>query len=250
MDFNINRFLHQLKWDWSQNNRFLYVGYLVVFGLMLFMTSVDHNGGHHSGFFWFTLFLGGLIYTATIFDELNTPQSKQFYLTTPSSHLEKFLSKLALSTVVFVVITTIVFTAMSFLATLVVEMRMGYDLPSFSPFNGENLGVIKTYLVIQSIFLLGSVAFRRNSFLKTIAVVIGIGFVLSTFWAVFGVGTFSEYINIGKSMSFNFSGVKQLPGNIGDSMEMYGNVLSWLFWLVLAPVMWLITYFKLTEKEV
>ncbi len=250
MTFNINRFLHQLKWDGLQNYRFLYVGYLVVFGLMLFFPSNSPFGGSHRLLFWFTLTLGGLIYTSKMFDEMNMPQSQQFYLTTPSSHLEKFVSKLSLSTVIFAVVTTVVFTIASWIATSVFEMRVGHSLSSFNPFDGGNIDVIKSYLVLQSIFLLGAIAFRRNSFMKTVGTLFGLGFILSTFWTVFGVGTFSEYINIGRDVSFNFSGMKQLPGTIGESMETYGNVMTWLFWLALAPVMWFITYFKLTEKEV
>lgn len=252
MTFNINRFFDQLKWDALQNYRFLYVSYLVVFGLMLFFPSNFGSHDVHSGFFGFTLFLGGLIYTSTIFDEMNTPQSKQFYLTTPSSHLEKFVSKLALSTVIFAIVTLIVFTIISFLAVLVAEIRVGSNFPSFNPFRAENFEVIKSYFIIQSIFLLGAVAFRRISFLKTVAAMIGLGFLLSTILAAFGAGAFSEYLNFDGNFSFNinFSALNKLPDNLEESGRIYLNILFWLFWLVLAPVMWVITYFKITEKEV
>lgn len=251
MNFNVDRFLKQFKWDVLQNYRFLYIGYMVIFGLMLLFTSVNVHGGSgqfHSSFFWFTLFLGGLIFTSSLFDEMNQPQSKQFYLTTPSSHLEKFGSKLFLSTVVYTVLTMIVFTIMSFVATMVLEFRTGNDLPSFNPFYSENIESVKSYLIIQSVFLLGAVTFRQAAFFKTLAVIFGISFVFSVIWMTVGVGTMSQYLPFNGDFDINMSDVDK--DGIEGSMKGYAQVLKWLYLLLLAPIMWLITYFKLTEKEV
>ena len=251
MNFNIDRFLKQFKWDVLQNYRFVYVFYMVIFGLMLFFTSVNIHGGsgqYHSSFFWFTLFLGGLIFTSSLFDELNQTQSKQLYLTTPSSHLEKFGSKLFLSTVVYTVLTMVVFMIMSFVATMVLELRTGNNLPSFNPFYSENIESVKSYLIIQSIFLLGAVTFRQAAFFKTLAVILGIGFVFSVIWATVGLGTMSQYLPFNGDIDLNVSDIDK--DGIEGSMKTYAQVLKWLYLLLLAPIMWLITYFKLTEKEV
>ena len=251
MNFDFNRFLKQFKWDVLQNYRFLYIGYMVVFGLMLLFTSGNIHGGSegwHSGFFWFTLFFGGLLFTSSLFDEMNSPQPKQFYLTTPSSHLEKFTSKLFLSSVIYTLLTMGVFTIMSFVATLIMELRTGENLPSFNPFFIANTEAIKSYLITQSIFLLGAITFRKVSFLKTLAILIGIAFVFSVIWATVGVASLMEFLPItGGDFDFNISGQEV---DIEDNFKGYARFLGWLYALALAPAMWVVTYFKLTEKEV
>ena len=248
MNFDFDRFLKQMKWDALQNYRFVYIFYMVIFGLMMF-TDVNGGGGQlHNGLFWTTIFLGGLIFTSIIFDEFNEPQSKQFYLTTPSSHLEKFSSKLFLTTVAYTMTTMIAFSIMSFIATFLLELRSETDLPSFNPFHGENVAVIKSYVIIQSVFLLGAATFSRGAFLKTIAAIIGISFVLSIIWMTVGVGAISQHFSFNAKFDFNSSHVN-FEG-IEGSMKGYSQVLKWLYFLLLAPLMWLITYFKLTEKEV
>jgi len=248
MNFDFNRFLKQMKWDVLQNYRFVVVFYLVIFGAMMF-TDVHGSGGQlHSGLFWTTIFLGGLIFTSIIFNEFNESQSKQFYLTTPSSHLEKFGSKLFLTTVAFTMVTMIAFTIMSFIATFLLELRSGTNLPSFNPFFSENVGVIKSYVIVQSVFLLGAAMFSRGAFLKTIAAIIGISFVFSIIWMTVGVGAISQHFSFNAKFDFNSSNVN-FEG-IEGSMKGYAQVVEWLYWLLLAPLMWLVTYFKITEKEV
>ena len=246
MNFNVDRFLKQFKWDVLQNYRFLYIGYLVLIGFMMLQTAFDYNAG--SGLFGFTLFIGGLIFTSTVFDEMNHPQPKQFYLTTPSSHLEKFGSKLLLSTIVYTVLTMVLFVVISFVTTTLIELRTGRDLEYFNPFFGENIEIIKSYLIIQSIFLLGAVTFRQVSFLKTLAIIIGIGFVLSSISLTIGIGSLIQYFPWKGDIDVNMTDIDK--DGIEGTMDVFLKVVYWLYLLLLAPLMWLISYFKLTEKEV
>ena len=250
MNFDFDRFLKQVKWDALQNYRFVYIFYLVIFGLMM-LTDVNGGGGQlHGGLFWITMFLGGLIFTSNLFSELGEPQSKQFYLSTPSSHLEKFSSKLFLSTIAYTMITMVVFTIMSFVATFLVELRNGTDSQSFNPFLGKNVELVRFYLIIQSVFLLGAVMYVRGAFLKTIATVIGIGFVFSIVWATVGLGAISQYLPFNGNFDISISDVDLDKDNLEASFKWYLYLIKWFFLLVLAPLMWIITYFKLTEKEV
>jgi len=254
MNFNIERLVKQLKWDAFGHGRLLLIGFGVVFGLQAFMTFlavIDGNfgrGSFHEANFGLLLMIGGLVFTSMIFSEMKEVQGRQFYLTIPSSHLEKFVSKLLITTVGFVVFTVISYWLFSFLNSFLAKILGGYDFRVFYVFTKENIGLIKTYLVVQSIFLLGAITFRRTNFLKTGLAIFAIGAILTTIWGIFFGFTFWDKVSEG-SWNFVING-----DEIFYDMERKGtfflHLLYWLFWGALAPVMWLISYFKLTEKEV
>ncbi len=253
MNFDFNRLLKQLKWDVLQNHRFLYIGYMVIFGFMLMLTAFNYNAG--DGLFWYALFVGGLAYTSTLFNEMNSPQPKQFYLTTPSSHLEKFISKLLISTIGYTLLTMVLFMVISFITTLLIELRTGSNLEHFNPFSFENIGTIKSYLIIQSIFLLGAVSFRKISFLKTIAILLGIGFVLGVILTTVGATSLLHEIAVinsldGEDVDIEITDIGNYLRGMENPLGKYSNFIYWLYLLALAPAMWVVTYFKLTEKEV
>jgi hypothetical protein len=93
--------------------------------------------------------------------------------------------------------------------------------------------VMMDYLIFQAIFLLGAIYFKRYALLKTVLclVCVGITFTLLAhivFSALFGVhsavylAAYSRHLNEFKSA----------------------------FWLVLAPLCWVISYVRLKEAEI
>ncbi len=254
MKFNIERLINQIKWDASQYARLILLGFGVVFGIQLFRTFTSVIDGHfshsafHSGNFGTLLMIGGLIFTSMIFNELSAPQSRQFYLTVPASHLEKFVSKLLITTIGFVVFTISTYWFFSAFNSLMAKVIGGYDISIFNPFRSRNIDMVQIYLVIQSVFLLGAITFRRYSFLKTGLALLLIGMIFATVWGSAFSAIFYEYFKDG-DLNFAVSG-DDIFYDMEDRLTFFGNLLYYLFWLALAPVMWVISYFKLTEKEV
>ena len=196
----------------------------------------------------------GLIFTSSIFNELNNTSPATSYLITPSSHLEKFFSKLMTSTIVFTIVTIIVFTALSAVSSLVLAVGIGELRPFFNPFLEENIETILSYFGIQAFFFLGAVAFRRSEFFKTIGVLLFIslffGFIVLLFFSTAAFSAIEPPVEKGGKFSFSFpEGLNGFEG-LSKLWGSYSNVLFWLYWLVLVPALWAASYFKLTEKEV
>lgn len=254
MKFNIERLFKQIKWDTSQYARLVLLGFGVVFGLQLFRTFTSVIDGHfshssfHSGNFGMMLMIGGLVFTSMIFNELTEPQSRQFYLTVPASHLEKFVSKLLITTIGFILFTTFSYWFFSVFNSMLARVIGGYSIGVFNPFKSQNIDLIQIYLVIQSVFLLGAITFRRYSFLKTGLALLTIGTGLATVWGSAFAAIFYDFFKDG-DFNFSVSG-ENIFYNMEERMSFFGNLLYYLFWLALAPIMWAISYFKLTEKEV
>jgi ABC-type proline/glycine betaine transport system permease subunit len=103
------------------------------------------------------------------------------------------------------------------------------------------------YLVTQSVFFLGAVIFRRFAFGKTIAslALLGIAFAV-----IAGVVLRIVFYDQFKGMTWTVSEDEfSLPGNVELFFRNYAHLLENLFWYALAPLLWVVVYFKLKETE-
>jgi len=125
----------------------------------------------------------------------------------------------------------------------------GFSHPVFSPFEPwirYNAGL---YLVLQSMFLVGAIYFRRFAYVKTILF-------LSLLCLAFMIGFFvmSKWI-LGENIRVLLSGKTQiswdlLPRQWAD--QVHDTLLLGIrigFWGLLAPICYVITYFRLKEIE-
>ena len=250
MEFNIDRFFNQLRWDVFQSIRPLLIGASIIFGFQFLSTYLSIWSGSpirdfQDGNFAMLLTWGGLIFTASIFKELKNTPSAQFYLMLPTSHLEKLISKLLITSIGFVILLLAAMTFFSYVNGFLYWMFTGNQVLYFQRLSASNLFNIKAYLVVQSIFLLGSIAFRTMPFLKTSFVLILLPILFLILLTIF-LG-FPFYNKTVLEQLFKYSITSDM--DLGDAFETYFTVAKWLFWLLLAPIMWIAAYFKLTEKE-
>ncbi len=115
------------------------------------------------------MFIGGYIFTSSIFSELNEPRKAFHYLTLPVSLSERLLSAWLLTGIIFPVIALLMIFVIIFLANLI--MNLTFDFSPFAyVFSGNYAQAFKNYLITQSVFLLGAAYFRKYNFLKTLLV--------------------------------------------------------------------------------
>jgi hypothetical protein len=228
----------------------------------IMLVSVLANLGRSSQFVHMQLFMplmyiGGFVFTSLAFRELHQGEQSYFYLNLPASSLEKLISKLLVTSVGYAIGALVFYSLVSLLSEGVNRLIFGYGHPLFNPVSREVLFSVAVYLVTQSIFLLGSVYFRKLAFLKTVIA-----------WNVFAIGT---AILVGLTTWLIFRGVYLEDGLLRpearaalESLAETGRfealledigrgfwlTLKILFWGVLAPVCWIITYFRLRETEV
>jgi hypothetical protein len=211
--------------------------------------------GLHLWFFRNMLFLGGFILTSMAFRELRQGGGGIFYFTLPGSLLEKLLAKLLLTSLGYALGCAIFLSAAAAVSQLINVVLFGFGNGLFNPLDPVVLRMGAVYLVTQSVFLLGSIWFRKLAFLKTVLwiLIISVGalvvfavaariFLAHPLWAGgslqlnFGSGGFSGMFGRGPGGPANIVGVRT-----AGQVAMFG---------LLAPVCWLAAYFRLGETEV
>ena len=267
--FSARRFGHIILRDVAGGYRSLLIAMAAVAGAVVVLSaltalgissrgpgSVAGGGGFYLNFFRNILFLGGFIVTSLAFHEIRQNGAGMFYLTLPGSLFEKLLSKLLITSVGYAVGSALFITAASTLSEVINRLLFGFGHGFFNPFDPTVLKMAAVYLVTQSIFLLGSIWFRKIAFLKTMLwiIIFAIGAAI-----VFGVAARfilpGQLAGHGLGWSMNL-GRGQLFGMLGPGARGYAGLPGFtlaariLFYGALAPVCWLAAYFKLGEVEV
>ena len=200
---------------------------------------------------WFgtMLMIGGFVFSGFAFYELSHKEKGMSFLLIPASQLEKWLSRFLLTSVVYAVYFWVAFGLIGLVAQGISQMIFGVQLHPFEWAGETTWFLIRIYLVLQSLFLAGSVFLGKLSFLKT-PVVLGIAggillvityvYVRVLIWDIsepgWGLEPEEGYRN---SVEFR---------TFADTTIV--SVLDFFFFWVLAPFFWVVSYVRLTEKEV
>ena len=260
------RFGHILLRELAGSYRGLLIAMAAIGGVLIIISALMAMGhaagaapggvsGFLLGFFRNMLFLGGFILTSMAFREVRQNGGGIFYFTLPGSLFEKLLAKLLLTSLGYALGCAVFFTAATAVSQLINVLLFGFGNGVFNPLDPAVLRMAALYLVTQSVFLLGSIWFRKLAFLKTVLWILLLGFGAAVVFAIaarillahplwaggnlrlgFGSDGFSGMLGRGSGGTANLAGLK-LAGQI-------------TVYAVLAPVCWLAAYFKLGETEV
>jgi hypothetical protein len=220
------------------------------------------------------LYFTGCLFASSLFAELGNKKQAAPWLSLPASHLEKLLCAILYGVVLFYLAFTLVFYlvdipmvhwANSILArhplnfpgsSTPVAASLVYNLftTAGAPLP-EKEGHLFTagYFAIQAVFLLGSVYFTRFSFIKT--VVAGLLFMLA--FVIFQKLVLHPMKPDG--WSDNFFRWTQEMNELNDRDHPlrevrlpypFESILLLLTQVAIAPFFWLVTWFRLKEKEV
>lgn len=240
-----------------------YRTYLVALGALfaaLFVANLASiltadSWSFHEVFFPLTLLLGGTVFTAASFQELNDAPGRAFYLSLPASQLEKLASKLIVSGPVYALVSLVLYSLFSVTVYGLSQAFFGLGHPLFDPFDPAVWFLVRVYLVTQALFLLGSIWFRSNAFLKTLLALFLLGLAFAAFLALclyllHWIVSFSGRAFIAfRIFDLILSGELEAPGTL---LALAGavDVGHRVFWALVAPVSWTIAYFRLRELEV
>jgi magnesium-transporting ATPase (P-type) len=257
-NFSIRRLALLLRRDFSSGYKSVIIAMAAVGGFVILVSIVSAFGRElgpmHKTIYYPLLFLGGYIVTSLGFKELHLDAQSVFYLTLPGSSLEKFLSKLLVTSVGYAFGSLFFYTAVSSAAEGINRLVFGYGHPFFNPFERTTMIVVAVYLVTQAVFLVGSVYFRKLAFVKTNLYIWLFGLVVVILVAVIGWFIFRNYSignRIGLEPYFQQLGESgELQTFPGPLAEKFAQVAKVLFWAVMAPVCWVISYLRLRETEV
>ncbi len=215
---------------------------IFLFSILNMVWDQQLDLGEFFGIFGLFYIPVGVLFTFSVFREFNNPKSNHLYLALPVSIPERLAAKWLMTSVVY----TLVFSALAIIVgTFAVTMGtivFNADFTLLSFFSEEYWKVVKVYFIIQPLFLVGAITFAKNRIGKTILVLglLVLGFMLFNF-ILFGIfnhsyGVFSE----------NSLGSKAVSKAGAD----FSTIGSWFYGLLFGPLMLVVAYFKMTEKEV
>jgi hypothetical protein len=247
-----------LRRDFSAGYRTVIVAMLAVGGFVILISVLSALSGNlrpiHGTLYIELLFIGGLIVTSLIFKELHLNGRGVFYLTLPGSVLEKFLSKLLVTSIGYAAGSLIFYTAVSSAAEGLNRLIFGYGHPFFNPWQRYILLAVAAYLVCQSVFLVGSIYFRRLAFIKTSLYLVLFAIVLSILAGVILWIIFRDYAEGGRMMLQPYLNELGRAGEMERVLtplaERFLQVIKVFFWAAVAPVGWVVSYLRLRETEV
>jgi hypothetical protein len=240
-----------------------FYGELMFWGIsIIFMMFLRYN------FFGIWGFAIGacMVRSGFVFREIHSPTNRINYFMIPATLIEKFAASLLYAIIYFWTMMFVVYIVGNILGTyannllantfisnildldyqdlnwIVFDTTRNVSL-NFGDFN-TSLEVIVGILIIQSIFLLGSVYFTKNSFFKTVLTLAAIGFFLALI-SIFEANYFFSDTDkmLGRLTENELRLIKE------DVMKPVETMLS-IFLYLLVPYLWTVIYIRLTEKEV
>jgi hypothetical protein len=206
------------------------------------------------------IYIMGFIFAAKQFKIFTYTPSGMHYLLIPATHLEKLVASILLSTVYFFTMAMITYSIGNIIGTNLLNILfslsnpVSWDLFSFSNVHsiGNNIHFLQgspfiemiiTFLTIQSIFLLGSIYFKGNAIGRTMLSIFAIFLVLGIIELFLLKVLFG-----GLSMSGNMMSLS-LSANNSPALTVFGYIFKIMGYLLI-PFLWVVAYFRLTEKQV
>jgi hypothetical protein len=252
--FSFRRFNLLVLQHWANNKKryglsvLAFVGLLIVWFVFAIIIEDDNlmSIEFQKSSFFLGLFAVGTFYASQFFRDLASRAKGITFLLVPASTFEKFLCSLLYTLVLFFMIYTACFYLVDALMVTItnsldtinkpngeIPLINVFDITFFSLNNDATLNFLLFFFSVQSVFLLGSVYFRKYNFLKTIISV------FVTWFILFLVFYFIYYQNSPEG-----------------SVENYGPIANWSAHLIqglvysIAPLFWIVSYYRLKQKQV
>ncbi len=244
--FDIHRFMLLIKRFFTENKQ----RELTFWGITIVVFMLMRDSGSVLSY----MFIAGFFTAAYVFRIFIHTPGGMHYLLIPATHTEKLVSAIIINTVYFF---------LAFLATYVIGTFLGINLENlifghnrevtFSVFNDNFYNQLEfkkfwyflyAFTLVQAVAITGSLYFRRSAAMKTILTIFITVFVLFLIEVLmlkvlFGTNELSQHtlnINIGPHEFKEFF----------PSVEIIVKILGF----ALVPFLWIVSYFRLTEKQV
>jgi hypothetical protein len=240
---NINRLGLLLKRYFIENKQ----RELTFWGITIVVFTLMHLAGAQEKSISVEMFLyiSGFIFAARTFKIFNHTPGGMHYLLIPATHFEKLTTAILLSTFYYFVMILITYSLGTILGTTIGNFFFESNNPivftlfySHADIYSNSHSLLNKFIFfaeIQSVFILGSIYFKGNVIGKTWLTMTALGIIIaiiqiSLMKILWGDMHFAE--------TFNYQTGHLLGSNI--------KVLVYL----LIPFFWVVSYFRLKEKQV
>lgn len=233
-----------------ENAKFTLIGMITIFGffsVILFFSAMSNADawGNMNSFYTAGFIISGIFISGMAFTNFRSKEKTMTYIMLPASTLEKFISELLLTTIVFAIAYTAIFYIFNFAVSAIAGI---YGLP-IDFLNLSDLHVLQGfmyYVIFQSIFLAGSATFRKVPLFFTLFSLFVAGIAILIFTVIITTFLKGEFENLAFG-SFNIN------SNTFPEIDIENHPLvlipKYMFYYLTAPLFWVVTYFKLKEKE-
>jgi MFS family permease len=240
-EINLGRLNHFMKRQLYMNISSMWVATAAVVGALLVISGLTAYFNPLAinkliPLYIVVLFLGGYIFTSRIFNEMHVSQKSYAFLTLPVSIAEKLIGAWLIVAPIYII------TALTgaFLLIILTAAVAGQPivLPNIS--DPDFIRTLGSFIVTQTFFFLGAIAFKGNNFFKTLLAL----FIIAMLWSMYGAGL--------GYLLFEQSNYRLQPGNeLQKPFEfIFREAIPFMFWYVLGPFLLLVAYFKLKERQV
>lgn len=263
--FSFKRLLLLIQKQLSENIKLYLYGTLALIGLLIIaiLLWITMGGDLYKGEVLLNIYLVGLFISGALFSNLSfnmlSNKSKGIYwLTLPASHGEKLVCAIFFNLIVFTTVYTLCYYlvsqgAIAYIREMTRQYPYKYHYKKINWYEEDTQREVTVFgyafFAVQAFYLLGSVAIKRFSFVLTTAIgaLLIIGFIF-----------FMQYLSHALEryhVGYNIINARDYTGNSGSYHEYSLNNVASGFIILLAkfiwaPFFWLVTWFKLKEKEI
>jgi len=254
--FNMKRFGWYFKKHTLEHLRTYLLSLTVVVGIVFLGLAIpafsNRNGvgqGTQYAVYLFVIWLGGSIFTSTIFADLGDRKKAILQLALPVSNLEKFLTAWLFTFPIFLIVATCAFYAVDAVILSLNHPTQGSN-KLLNLFDNETpvKQVFIVFLVFHMFSFWGAIYFNKLHFIKT-----GFTFFLGTLM----LSLFNYiFLSIISSGALNNQAVFFQP-NILVENKLYALNLNenlftvnWIVFAICIILLWLSAFYKLKEKQV
>lgn len=262
--FSFSRLGKLIRKQLYENLRFYTFSLLALIGLLaISFTFYLMFGGpnYHEENTWmiflFGLFFSGSVFASMSFTMLSSKDKGIYWLSIPATHLEKLVCTIFYTTVLFSIAYFLCFSGIKAIAIGILESRIK-DNPglSYREMGSMNTGFgevmpyfIFSFYAVQSLYLLGSVYFSRYAFVVTTVVGAIVFFAFGFYLSKLETNMFGKEINWELLKAENHNVLAKGSYLVYSIPSALDNVLTFLVKFMWAPLLWLVTWFRLKEKQ-
>lgn len=262
--FSIKRFGLLLQKDIQENWKKYLMYIATIYGVLVIILTWNTNSNvtfenfvAYNNREWITItillfFAFGAIFAATMMEPMNNKTKRISYLMNPSSSLEKFLSRWLIVTVGYILLFSVIVFFADASRIFIASIRFpGTETPfmDFSKIVGEGSGrffttyyqlsmIIALYFLLQSLFVLGSTFWPKNSFIKTFSACLVI---------------IISYVFIcDKLISLLLGGYLSAPffDRTGPENDYKAELTTTIVFSLFALSIWTLSFFRFKESEI
>ena len=252
--FNINRLGLLLKRYFTENKQ----RELTFWGIATVIFMIMHQTSSVSMF----IFIAGMIFAANTFKIFGYTPGGMHYLLIPATHAEKLATGIILNTFYYFGMFLITYSIGTVIGINAGNIIFGTNNPvvlrlfhagSSMQLVGLNnnhglLYIFKGFAIIQAIFMLGSLYFKRSAVGRTMLSIIALGIILGIIELILLKSLFGTY-HLGNDMNISIN-LNLLSMDFNSNFMSTMNIISKIIGYLIIPFLWTVSYFRLTEKEV